>query len=312
MKKKALIILVVMSVLALALTGCGDKSLAMATGGTTGTYYAFGSAVSQVLTDGSGIKFDVQSTGASKANIRLINDGSVDVAIVQNDVMDYAYNGIELFAGEQITNFSTMATVYNETIQVVVRADSGINTIADLKGKKVCVGDAGSGTEANTRQILEAYGLSFDDIKVENMSFGDASTALKDNSIDASFVTAGAPTTAIMELAATNDIKVISLSDEAIKFLMDKYPFYTKQVIPANTYSKVGEATTVAVKATFIVANSLDDDTVYALTKALIEGKDKIAHAKNAEMSAEGAVAGVTVPFHPGAAKYFKEIGVLK
>jgi len=316
MKKSLILIIAVLSLFAFCFAGCGGSSLPMATGGTTGTYYSYGAAAAQVISDNSDIKFDVQSTGASKANIRLIESGENDIAIVQNDVMNYAYKGIEIFEGEVVTSFSTMATLYNETIQIVVRADSGINSVADLKGKKVCVGDAGSGTEANTRQILAAYGLSFDDIQVQNMSFGDASTALQDNSIDASFVTAGAPTTAVMQLAATTKIKILSLSDEVIDSLMKDYPFYVKEVIPANTYTGFAEdATTVAVKATFIVSNDLSEETVYNMTKALIENRAALAsaHVKGEFLTIESAVQGnADVPFHPGAIKYYKEIGAMK
>lgn len=316
MKKSTILIIAILSIFALCMAGCGGSSLPMATGGTTGTYYSYGAAAAQVISDNSDVKFDVQSTGASKANIRLIDAGENEIAIVQNDVMNYAYKGIEIFEGEVITSFSTMATLYNETIQIVVRADSGINSVADLKGKKVCVGDAGSGTEANTRQILAAYGLSFDDIQVQNMSFGDASTALQDNSIDASFVTAGAPTTAVMQLAATTKIKILSLSDEVIDSLMKDYPFYVKEVIKGGTYTGFDEdATTVAVKATFIVSNDLSEETVYNMTKALIENRAALAsaHVKGEFLTIESAVQGnADVPFHPGAIKYYKEIGAIK
>jgi TRAP transporter TAXI family solute receptor len=289
--------------------------LRMATGGNTGTYYAFGSAVGQILTEKTNIPITIQSTGASKANIQLIAAGEVEIAIVQNDVMDYAYRGVDLFNGEKITDFSTMAALYAEVCQVVANPSAGISTIADLKGKNISVGDAGSGTEFNARQILEVYGISFNDINKQNLSFGASADALRDNKIDAFFCVAGAPTTAVVDLAIGRDIVILEIDDAHAAELSKAYPFYTQFPIPGGSYRGLTtDVKTVAVKATFIVSNKLSEDTVYQLTKTLIESKGAIetAHAKGAELSSTYAVEGISVPFHPGAAKYFREIGALK
>jgi hypothetical protein len=297
-------------------TSLGVTNLYLATGGTSGTYYPFGGVIAQVIGQRfPDIRIRVQSTGASAANIRLISSKEVDIAIVQNDVMHYAYTGTVLFKTGNITNFSTLFTAYTEVCQVVTRADSGINSIADLKGKRVSVGDAGSGVEANTIQILEAYGISFKDISVQYLSFADSAAALKDRKIDAFFTTAGIPTTAIVELSSTNPIKLLSIDPEIVKTLESSYPFYVGFVIPENTYKGVTEPVqTVAVKATFIVRSDLDEDIAYKLVKAVFEGKEEIAagHAKGKELDVNEAVKGVSVPFHKGAEKYFKEIGVIQ
>lgn len=326
MKKKiSLLLAAVLALSMFMMTACGGSDdggtdaqstkIRMATGGTSGTYYAFGGVVGTELSKAvEGLSFDVQSTGASLANIRLVAGEEVDMAIVQNDVMDYAYNGTNLFDGEAVTGFSTMAACYAEVCQLVVAADSGITTVADLAGKRVSIGDAGSGVEFNARQILEAYGLTTDDITVQNLGFGDSADAVKDGKIDAFFCTAGAPTTAVMELSTTKGIRVINISGAEADKLMADYPFYTSYVIPANTYSgQTEDVTTVAVKATFIVRDGLSEDFVYNMTKALFESKDAITagHAKGAELDTTYAVEGISVPFHPGAEKYFKEIGVL-
>jgi TRAP transporter TAXI family solute receptor len=294
----------------------GSKDqLRMATGGNTGTYYAFGSAVGQILTEKTKIPITIQSTGASKANIQLIAAGEVEIAIVQNDVMDYAYRGVDLFNGQKITDFSTMAALYAEVCQVVANPAAGISTIADLKGKNISVGDAGSGTEFNARQILDVYGISFNDINKQNLSFGASADALRDNKIDAFFCVAGAPTTAVVDLAIGRDILILEIDDAHAADLSKAYPFYTQFPIPAGSYRGLTtDVKTVAVKATFIVSNKLSEDTVYQLTKTLIESKGAIetAHAKGAELSPTYAVEGISVPFHPGAAKYFREIGALK
>ena len=214
MKKNLGFLMSMVLMVSLVISGCGGKTtLKMATGGTTGTYYAYSGTVSQVLSQKiNNLTFNVQSTGASKANIYLVSDEEADIAIVQNDVMYYAYNGIDLFEGEKVSGFSAMAGVYAEVCQVV--AKSGITSIEDLRGKRVSVGDVGSGVEFNARQILEAYGMTFDDIVVSNLSFGDSATALKDDKIDAFFCVAGAPTTAIVELATSNQINLLEVDDE--------------------------------------------------------------------------------------------------
>jgi len=297
----------------IACSGSGQQ-VRMATGGSTGTYYAFGTAVGQILSEQTKIPVSVQSTGASKANIQLIDAGEVELAIVQNDVMDYAWHGVDLFTGERITSFSSMAALYAEVCQVVVNPASGIRTIADLKGKNVSVGDAGSGVEFNARQILDAYGITFEQIGKQNLSFGASADALRDNKIDAFFCVAGAPTPAIIDLATSRDILILEINDEYAAKLIDSHPFYTKYPIPAGSYRGQNTAVqTVAVKATFIVSNKLSEDTVYKLTKSLFESKTQIeaAHIKGSELSPQYAVEGISVPFHHGAAKYFREIGAL-
>jgi TRAP transporter TAXI family solute receptor len=315
MKKKILALVLVLVMLTATLSGCGGATkIRMATGGTTGTYYAYGGIIAQILgTKLSNVSFDVQSTGASKANIYLVSDGEVEMAMVQNDVMDYAYNGTSLFDGEKVSGFSAMACLYAETCQIVATPD--ITSIADLKGKRVSVGDAGSGVEFNAKQILAAYGISFDDITVQNLSFADSATAYKDGKIDAFFCTAGAPTTAVVELATSNTINLLEVDDEHAAALMADYPFYTQIVIPAGSYKGVDQdVKTVAVAATYIVSDKLSEDVVYNMTKAIFENAGEIAkaHGKGAELNAQYAVAGVSIPFHPGAEKYFKEIGVLQ
>ncbi|NLU52476.1 MAG: TAXI family TRAP transporter solute-binding subunit [Clostridiaceae bacterium] len=315
MKKKAFAItLALLTAVALILAGCGGKTtLKMATGGTTGTYYAFSGTVSQVLSSKiSNLSFNVQSTGASKANIYLVADKEADIAIVQNDVMYYAYNGTDLFAEEgAVKGFSAMAGCYAEVVQIVSK--NNIKSIEELKGKRVSVGDIGSGCEFNARQILEAYGMSFDDIQINNLSFSDSATALKDDKIDAFFCVAGAPTTAIVELATSNEINILGIDDAHAEKLIAKYPFYTKFNVPGGAYKGVNnDVQTVAVVATYIVSDDLSEDLVYKMTKALFENKEEIAkaHAKGAELDPEYSVSGISIPIHPGALKYYKEIGV--
>ncbi|WP_313526662.1 TAXI family TRAP transporter solute-binding subunit [Anaerotignum sp.] len=334
--KKRLVTLTALAVAAMmAFTGCGGGNsssdqaaeggaegssagavqLTLGTGGTTGTYYAVGGTMSTVLNNAmENVSLKVVSTGASKANILDIDEKISDIAIVQNDVMYYAFNGTDLFEADgSFDTFSAVAGIYDETCQII--AGPGITSIADLKGETVNVGDAGSGVEFNATQILAAYGIDINkDINKVNGSFGDAADSIKDGKIDAAFITAGAPTTAVVDLAISKDINLLTIDDEHAEALMKEYPFYTKTIIPGGTYSCVADdVQTLSVRATIIAGNDLTEDTVYELTKALFENKDALANsnAKFAELDANAAVQGISVPFHPGAEKYFKEIGAI-
>ena len=289
-------------------------NLILATGGTSGTYYPFGGAMAQIWNKSiPKMSVTAQSTGASKENILLVNKTDADLAIVQNDVMDYAYNGVELFAKDgKVQGFRTLATLYPEIIQIVVDPASGINSVADMKGKRISVGDAGSGVEANAKQILEAYGLTFDDLKAAHLSFKESAAGVKDKQLDGFFVTAGVPNAAIQELSALAPVKILSVDAASAKKLSDKYKFYTNVSIPASTYNGMSEAAaTVAVKATLIVRKDLSDKLVYELTKTLFEKQPELAqaHAKGKDLSLSGAVQGASIEFHPGALKYYKEKG---
>lgn len=314
---KKIVLVTLAAVLAFGLTSCGDRSnqIRMATGGSTGTYFAFGTAVGQILTERTGIPITIQSTGASRANIQLIDAGEVELAIAQNDVMDYAWRGVDLFNGEQIRSFNAVAGLYAEVCQIVVSAASGIRSVADLRGKNVSVGDAGSGVEFNARQILAAYGITFDDINKQNLGFGASADALRDNKIDAFFCVAGAPTPAIIDLATSRDIIILEIDDEHAAKLIHNYPFYTKYYLPAGSYRGLNDPVqTIAVKATFLVRTDVSEETVYKLTKALFENKAEIeaAHIRGADLDPAYAVEGISVPFHPGAVRFYKEVGVLQ
>lgn len=321
MKKKFVAVTALALAAVVAFSGCGAKeeggktALTLGTGGTTGTYYTVGGTMATVLNNVmENVSIKVVSTGASKANILDIDDKAADIAIVQNDVMYYAYNGTDLFEADGVfDSFSAVAGVYDETCQIL--ADSSITSIADLKGKTVNVGDAGSGVEFNATQILAAYGIDINkDITKVNGSFGDAADSIKDGKIHAAFITAGAPTTAIVDLAIAKEVNLLSIDDEHATTLMEEYPFYTKTIIPAGTYSNIMEDTqTLSVRATLIAANTLSEDVIYEFTKALFENKEPLAqsNAKFKELDPNAAVKGISVPFHPGAEKYFKEVGAL-
>ncbi|WP_296030033.1 TAXI family TRAP transporter solute-binding subunit [uncultured Treponema sp.] len=298
------------------LSGCSNakKDYILATGGTGGTYYPFGGAIANIWnTKIENMNVTAQATGASAENLRLINKGEAEYAIVQNDVMDYAYNGTDLFEGEKLENIMTIGTLYPEVVQIAVSKDSGIKSVADFKGKRISVGDAGSGVEFNAKQIMEGYGLTFDDIKKSNLSFKESAEGIQNGTLDGCFITAGVPNAALQELAFTAGLTLVPVDGEAAKKICGKYGYYTQTTIPGGTYKGTDSDTqALAIKATLAVSAKLDEETVYEMTKALFENLSDLAtaHAKGKEVSAQSAVTGVSVPFHPGAKRYFSELGL--
>ena len=283
-------------------SGDGPANLSIATGGTSGTYYGYCGIIAQVFNQelGDVMNLSAVSTGASMANIQQLQVGASQIAIVQNDVMDYAYNATDLFEGQD---------PYTQ---------KDITSIDQLKGKRVSTGDAGSGVEFNARQILAAYGMDIDsDIVKNSQSFADSADALKNGQIDAAFVVAGAPTTAVTELAASGyKFNLLEVDAEHADQLKADYGFYTDITVPAGTYTPVDkDVKTVAVMATLACRNDVPTEVVYEFTKGMFELKDKLGAAgfkdKFDLIDQTTAVTGSTVPFHPGAEQYFKEIGAL-
>ena len=332
MKKLLALLMAAMMLLCCVACGGGNTdtpvdepvALTVGTGGTAGTYYAYTNAVGMVLKDATGYNYNVISTGGSVANINGIEDGDYNMAIVQNDTMIKAYNKLDDFNfPTAITSFSVLGEVYSEVIQIVVRGDlkDTVKTLADVKGLRVSIGDAGSGTEANAKALLAAYGVSLDDIVVQNLSAGSSADAMKDGKLDVFFFTSGAPTTAITELQTAMDIYLLGL-DEAVMddFIANNqvggYAVYAKMDVTHDQYECIpadAPITTIGVTATFIVSNSLSEDQVYAVTKALWDNKAEIAqaHAVATGMDIKNAFVTIgNVPLHPGAAKYYTEPGL--
>ena len=218
-------------------TGAGtgaSRSLRFVTGGESGTYYAFGSVIAQHASNNAGVKVVGLVGNGSQANIQELADGTADFAFCQSDVMAYAYNGTNLFDAK-VEGFSTVAALYMEQVQIVT-TNPAIKTVADLAGKSVSIGAPGSGVYFNAIDVLGAYGLTESDIKPTYQSFGDSADALKKGQIDAAFIVAGAPTTAVTDLATTKDTYLVSLDDEHIDKLLESSDYYTKTVIAKDVY----------------------------------------------------------------------------
>ncbi|WP_035571170.1 TAXI family TRAP transporter solute-binding subunit [Halonatronum saccharophilum] len=311
--KKRVVIAILLSV-SLFLVGCSanEEFISIATGGTAGVYYPLGGAIAEVINNEvDGVNTSAQSTGASVENSRLIMNEEVELAIIQNDIANYAYNGERQFEDNRVENIRGIATLYPEVIQIVVRRGAGIETIDDLRGKRIAVGAPGSGAEANAQQILNAFGITYDDIRQDYLSFAEAAGRLSDRQIDAAFITAGIPTSAVMDVAATQDIGLLSMSQDQIDALNSEYPFLTGVEVPAGTYRGQDEAvSTVALQATLVVQEELSDDVVYDITKVIFENRDRLirAHNRANDITIDTAQDGMTVPMHPGAQRYFDEV----
>ena len=301
------------------IAGCGDSSssagggkqfLNIATGGTAGTYYPLGGALAELLNQNiKGMNASAQSTGASVANVNMLKDGSVDIAFIQNDIAYYAANGKEMFKDNKVENIRGIAALYPETVQFVTTADKGIKSIADLKGKKVAVGASGSGAEANARQILGAYGLTYDDIDAQYLSFGEAADALKDGNVDVGVVVAGFPTAAIQDLAANKSAALVNIDAEHADKLMKQYPYFTKITVPKGTYpGQEEDVNTVAVKCVIVTTDKLSDDLGEQIVKAIYEHLDrmKAAHAVGKYITKDTALEGMSIKMNAGAEKYLK------
>ncbi len=309
MKMKRIIAIVLTLALALALASCA--SMTMGTGGPAGTYYAYGSVLGQTIKDKTGINVKAVTTEGSKANIQSIDNGIYQLATVQSDVLAYAWAGTGTFEKDgKVDSFRVVAGLYAEAVQLITM-DKNIKTVADLKGKRVSIGAAGSGVYFNAIDVLSAAGLTEKDIKPQYQSFDDSTEALKDGKIDAAFIVAGAPTPAISDLCQTSNAWLVPIDGDLAAKLMKDCPYYTSYKVPAGTYKgQEADVETITVKATLICSADSSEEDIYNVTAAIFDNMDSIAHAKSAELSIENATSGMDAPFHKGAAKYFAEKGV--
>lgn len=312
LRRKTALIMAFLFVLA-ALTACGQKGrLRIGTAGEGGNYNSLGKALSQTLQkDPYKVNVEVKTTAGSAANIRLLSQDYLELAIAQSDVIDEMYAGT--LDTQAMKGYSAIASLYPEPVQIVVRADSGIASVSDLAGKKVSVGEADSGTQKNAAQILQAYGLTSNMLTVQNMTYAEASKALGDGSIDAMFCTAGAPAQVITDLSGTTPVSLVPIEGQQSDLLTGAYGFYAKAVIPAGTYKgQDSDVTTLAVMSVLLASDKTPADKIYTITGALFKEKAALNDAVPVEfdLQEQKAVESVTIPFHPGAAQYYQECGI--
>ena len=312
MKKLLTLVLALCLACSLASVALAD-GLTFTTGGTAGTYFAFGTVLANYISNNTDLQVTAVAGTGSADNIDALDIEDAQLGFVQNDVANYALNGIrfERYEGKPVTSFCALAALYTETVQLVT-CNPDIKSVADLKGKNVSIGSSGSGVYFNAMDFLAAYDMTEADIVPQYLSFGDSAEALKDGKIDAAFVVAGAPTPAVTDLATSKGTYLVSLDAEHVAKLQEISPVYAESLIPAGTYAgQEADVLTVGVKATIIANGQVTDDQAYAIVKAIFEGKEAIAeaHAKGLELDLTYAST-CGLPYHPGAAKYFAEQGI--
>lgn len=311
MYKKIIKLFSIMLALTVILCGCGEnkKKIKMGTAGEGGVYYAFGNSLAGVKVLSGDYSISVRETAGSAANIRLISEGYIDMGIAQADLLDDAYNQKGEFKGKSYGGYKAVAGLYMEACQIVVRKDSGIETIDDLQGKKISIGENESGTERNARQILQAYGLNESLTDMLNMDYKKAADELEKGSIDAMFCTAGVKTQIIEEIAEKCEIKLLDIDENSMSKLTSQYNFFNEYDIPAGTYSGQEKAvSTVGVQSVLIAADSMSEDVVYDITKNLFENSEEIySKMDGISFDSDMAASMNVIDFHKGALKYFKE-----
>ncbi len=301
------------------------------TGGTGGTYYPIGGLIAHCISNppgsrpcekgGScgvpGLVAIAQSANGSVANINAIKSGVLESGFCQSDVAYWAYTGTGIFKGKgKVDTLRAIASLYPETIQLVARKGAGIKSVRDLKGKRVSLDEPGSGTLVDARIILEAYGLSEKDLHAEYLKPTPAIDKIKDNQLDAFFIVAGFPTGSVVELTSSVGADLVPITGPEAEALIKKYGFFAKDVIPAGTYEGVGRVESISVGAQWVVSANVDEELVYQIVKALWNKNSRKlldkGHAKGKMITLETALDGIGIPLHPGAKRYYKEVGLLK
>lgn len=326
---KKLLALALSLLMVLSLVACGDKTtdeqggeasgkdayLSLGTGGVTGTYYPLGGAFANIITNNiDGYTCTAESTGGAVENAWLLARGEIDIGFVDALDLYQAQHAEGDFSDGSASGVKGIVCIYDEVVQLV-SCDPSITSIEDLRGKKVAVGSAGSGTEVMARSLLALYDMSYDDIEEDFLGFGDASNGLKDKTLDAAIIWAGMPTSGLLELGAQNDFYMIDIPSEKINELKESQPFCVEVAVNNTTYSAMkNTATTIAIPAALGVREDLDEDLVYNFLSYLFDNLDKVAeaHAQGANLSLETALLGLdTDNLHPGAVKFYTEKGIL-
>jgi hypothetical protein len=316
MRLKQLLFALLAAVLAIS-NAQAQQYFRIGTGGTSGTYFPIGELIAQAVSQPNKIIVTAQTSNGSLGNVIGIASGSIESGFVQADVASWAQKGSGIFEGKPaLKELRLIANLYPESLHMVVRRDSSIQSVTDLKGKRIALDEVGSGTLVNARQVLAAYGLDVSDVKPEYIKPKQAGEKLKAGKLDAFFFTGGTPTPAIAELADSGvDIRLLPIDGAAAARLRATSPFLFSDVIKANTYKGVGEVNTLAVGAQWVTSEKVDAQTIYQITKALFSNavqKDLLnGHPKGIFITKENALKGVGIPIHPGAQRFYKEIGAL-
>jgi hypothetical protein len=291
-----------------------QQQLSIATGGTGGVYYPMGGGLAEVINGKlEGYSATAEVTGASVENMGLIATGDADLALALADTVEQAYSGTGRFEGQQLEMIRGLASMYANMVQIVVAADSGIESLEDLKGKRVSVGAPGSGTEVNALAVLNANGITYDDIDEQRLNFNESADALANGDIVAGFWSVGAPTSSILNLATTNDIRILELSEEEIANAREANPIFAETTLAGGTYEGADEDVAVlGVPNVLVVSSEMDEELAYQITKTMFENVADLqaVHPAANETTPEFTMNATPVPLHPGAIRYYEEAGV--
>lgn len=289
-----------------------DTNLSIATGGTGGSYYPIGGGLAELISNHiEGYSAVAEVTGASVENMGLIHRQDSDLAIALADTVYQAYHGGDRFNGNKL-DVLALASLYPNAVQIVTPADSDIRSLADLKGKRVSVGAPGSGTEVNAKALVEGNGMSFDSFDVRRLNFNESADALRDGDIDAGFWSVGPPTSSILSLANSSDIALLSLSEEEVANAMELEPVFAPYELRANLYDGVESATsTVGIPNVLAVNSDMSEELAYEITKLLFEKVEDLRaiHPAADDTTVEFSLGSTPIPLHPGAIRYYEEIG---
>ena len=289
------------------------QQLSIATGGTGGTYYPLGGGLAEMINNHiEGASAVAEVTGASVENMGLVWRGDSDLALALADTVYQAHYGTGDFEGRQLDNIRALASVYPNAVQLVTLADSGVESLQDLKDRRVSVGAPGSGTELNARALLEANGISYDDFTPQRLNFNETADAIRDGDIDAGFWSVGPPTSSILNLATTRDIRLVALSDEEVANAREAEPVFAPYSLRADLYEGMDEAVqTIGIPNVLAVSSELDDDMAYEIPKLLFERTDELiaVHPAANDTTVEFSIDSTPIPFHAGALRYYDEIG---
>jgi len=296
------------------------RSVTIASGWVVGVYYPLAGALSRIAYNAKdlNIRVTVEASGASVANAQLIGTGDTDFALLQNDIAFYAFNGstLPVFKGKPVKNMGGIFTIYPELVHIVATQASGVKSVRDLKGKRVVLGPQGSGTEQNALQTLEVYGIKESDLgEAEHIDAADAAEQIKNGRIDAAFFTTGLGSAVITDAFISGKAVMVPIDAVPAEALKKKYPFYTIEKIPANTYKgQERDITTPAVMAMMVARKDLSEDLVYKFTKAIFDNLPQFhsAHAAAKGLTLQTALSGMPVPLHPGAEKFYREKGIAR
>ena len=290
-----------------------QEQLSIATGGTGGVYYPMGGGLAEVINNHvEGYSATAEVTGASVENMGLIATGDADLAIGLADTVAQAYSGTGRFEGQQLPMVRGLASLYANMIHIVALESSGITSLEDLRGKRVSIGAPGSGTEVNTGAILEANGITYDDIDEQRLNFNETADALANGDIDAGFWSVGAPTSSILNLATTQNIVIIALSEAELAAAMAADSTFALTTLPGGSYTGITEDITVlGIPNVLTVSSEMSDEVAYQVTKAMYENiaDMQAIHPAANETSVEFTMSATPVPLHPGAIRYYEEVG---